>query len=269
VIVVGERVNATGKKVKKAIESKDAGFLSGLIKAQDEAGADYIDLNVGTGGGSGEAEIGNMRWLIDLALEATGKDLCIDSADPEVIRAAAGHLGGRRGWMLNSINGKQESLEAMLPVIEEYRPPFVALAMDDNGIAKDVGGRMSVCEKLFAEVQRRDIDPGLVYFDPLVLPLVTDVTQAQVTCEGIRQIRESFPGAKTIVGLSNISHSLPGRELVNRGFLITAMMNGLDAAIIDPTRQQMREALAVGAALSGRDRHCRRYTRAYRKGQLG
>ena len=267
-IVVGERVNATGKKVKTAIENKDAEFLSGLIRAQDEAGADYIDLNVGTGTGSGEIEISNMRWLIDLALEATEKDLCIDSADPEVIQAAVGHLRGRRGWMLNSISGKKESLETILPIIDKYRPPFVALAMDDNGIAKDIGGRMDACEKIYVEVRRRLIDPELVFFDPLVLPLVTDVTQAQVTCEGIRHIKERFPEVKTIVGLSNISHGLPGRDLINRGFLIAAMMNGLDAAIIDPTSPQMLEALAVGTVLAGRDRHCRRYTRAYRKGLL-
>jgi 5-methyltetrahydrofolate--homocysteine methyltransferase len=268
VIVVGERINATSKTVKTAIEKKDARLLSMLIKDQEEAGADYVDLNVGTGAGAGEIEAANMRWLIDLALETTGKDLCIDSADPEVILAAVGHLRGRRGWMLNSINGKRESLDAVLPIIEKYHPPFVALAMDDDGIAKDVAGRMRVCEKIFAEVQRRDIGPGLVHFDPLVLPLVTDVTQARVTCECIRQIKDRFAEVKTIVGLSNISHGLPGRELVNRGFLISAMMSGLDAAIIDPTRPQMREALVVGSALSGRDRHCRRYTRAYRQGRL-
>jgi 5-methyltetrahydrofolate--homocysteine methyltransferase len=266
---VGERINATSRTVKTAIENKDARLLSMLIKDQEEAGADYIDLNVGTGAGSAEIEAANMRWLVDLALEATGKDLCIDSADPEVIQAAVGHLRGRRGWMLNSINGKRESLDAVLPVIEKYHPPFVALAMDDDGIAKDAAGRMKVCEKIFAEVEKRRIDPGLVHFDPLVLPLVTDVTQAQVTCECIKLIKERFSEAKTIVGLSNISHGLPGRELINRGFLIAAMMNGLDAAIVDPTRPQMHEALAVGAALSGRDRHCRRYTRAYRKGRLG
>jgi 5-methyltetrahydrofolate--homocysteine methyltransferase len=265
---VGERVNATGKKVKTAIEEKDAEFLAGLIQAQDEAGADYIDLNVGTGTGSNEKEISDVRWLVDLALEATEKNLCIDSADPAVIRAAVGHLRGRRGWMLNSINGKKISLETILPLIEKYRPPFVALAMDDNGIAKDARGRLDVCERIFVEVRRRIIDPGLVFFDPLVMPLATDVTQAQVTCECIRQIKERFPGSKTIVGLSNISHGLPGRELVNRGFLIAAMMNGLDAAILDPTSSQMQEALAVGAALSGRDRHCRRYARVYRRGLL-
>ena len=170
--------------------------------------------------------------------------------------------------MLNSISGKKESLETILPIIDKYRPPFVALAMDDDGIAKDIGGRMDACEKIYVEVRRRLIDPELVFFDPLVLPLVTDVTQAQVTCGCIRHVKERFPEVKTIVGLSNISHGLPGRDLINRGFLIAAMMNGLDAAIIDPTSPQMLEALAVGAALAGRDRHCRRYTRAYRKGLL-
>jgi 5-methyltetrahydrofolate--homocysteine methyltransferase len=267
-IVIGEKVNATGKKVKDAIEKKDREFLAGLIKAQDEAGADYIDLNVGTGEGNGEVEISNIRWLIDLALETTEKDLCIDSADPEVIRAAVDNLRGRRGWMLNSISGKKDSMEKILPLLEEYHIPFVALSMDDKGIARDAQGRLDVCKAIFTEVRRRGIDAGLVFFDPLVMPLVTDVNQAKVACECVRQIKERFPGSKTIVGLSNVSHGLPGRERINRGFLIAAMMNGLDAAILDPTSPQTQEALAVGKALSGRDRHCRRYARACRQEHL-
>jgi 5-methyltetrahydrofolate--homocysteine methyltransferase len=171
--------------------------------------------------------------------------------------------------MINSIKGEAESLEALLPLVGTYRVPFVALAMDEQGIARDVAGRLKVCDNIHQEVKKRDIDPALIYFDPLVMPLAADCSQAVVTCDCIREIKRRFPGANTIVGLSNVSHGLPHRKAINQGFLVSALMCGLDAAIVDPTHQEIRKAVLVGRALAGRDRHCLRYTRAKRREQRG
>ncbi len=265
-IVVGEKVNATRGAVKRAVRERDGEFLARLVREQDEAGATYIDLNVGTGLGAPGQELDDMRWLIDLALDATGKDLCVDSSDPEVLRGGIAHLAGRRGAMLNSVNGERRSLEAILPTIEEHRVPFVALAMDEGGIPADAERRLAICGAIHDEVVRRGIDPALVFFDPLVIPLVTDVQQAQVTFTCLREIKRRFPAARTTLGLSNISHGLPGRAAVNQAFLVGAIVSGLDAAIMDPCNRGMRRALLLGEALAGRDRHCRRYARAHRKG---
>lgn len=268
-IVIGELVNATRKKIKKAVQEHDADHLAGVIQAQAEAGAHYIDLNAGTGSGSSDQEVSDMKWLIDLALDKSDKKLTIDSADPAVIRAAAEHLGGRREWMLNSIKGTSEALDSLLPLVKEHDVPFVALAMDESGIARDMETRLGVCGKIFAAVEKLGIDPARIFFDPLVMPLATDVTQAGVTCTCIRRIKESLHGARTVVGLSNISHGLPRRGVLNQGFLIACLMHGLDAAIIDPTNHNMQVGLAVGKALAGKDRHCRGYARAFKQGLLG
>jgi len=265
-IVIGEKVNATRAAVKRALQERDGTFLADLVRAQDEAGATYIDLNVGTGSGVADQERSDMRWLIDLALEATEKDLCIDSSDPEVLRESVAYLAGRRGALLNSVNGERRSLEAILPTVAEHRVPFIALAMDEAGIPPDAGRRLEICGAIHAEVVRRGIDPSLIFFDPLLIPLVTDTTQAQTTYECLREIKRRFPASKSTLGLSNISHGLPGRPAVNQAFLIGAVISGLDSAIMDPCNRGMSRALLLGEALAGRDRHCRRYARAHKKG---
>jgi len=267
-IVIGEKVNATRKAVKKAILDHDPAPLGKMIREQDEAGADYIDLNAGTGSGSKDQEVEDMKWLIDLALENTEKELCIDSADPAVLASAGAHLGKRRGWMLNSVKGEEASMKEILPLAAEHGVPFVALAMDEDGIPKDAEGRLKVCGRIFEEAKALSIEPGNLFFDPLVIPVVTDTNQARVTLEAVRDIPKRFEGAKTVLGLSNISHGLPKRALVNRAFLTMAVMNGLDAAIVDPTFRGLMSALFASELLAGRDRRCRKYTRAFRKGLL-
>lgn len=268
-IIIGEKVNATRKRVKHALEQRDQEWLRDLVTVQTEAGARYIDLNVGTGSGSAAEEIEAMRWLIDLALDATDKPLCIDSADPKVLEAAAAHLAGKRDWMLNSIKGEQQALDEILPLVAEHGVPFVALAMDEDGIARDVETRLQVCHKIFAAAEARGIEGGKIFFDPLVMPVVTDISQGRVTCECLRAIDQQLPDCKTVLGLSNVSHGLPARKQLNQGFLISALMFGLDAAILDPTDSAIRAGVAIGEALAGKDRNCRRYARAYRQGLLG
>ncbi len=264
-IVIGEKINATRKKIKQAIENHDAVYLADVIKKQAEAGADYIDLNAGIGSGSASQEISDMKWLIDLTLETTEKKICIDSADSQVLVSAAYHINGRRSWMLNSVKADMQSMQILLPLIAEHGAPFIALAMGEQGIARDVRGRIEACEKIFHEVTQRAIEPSLVFFDPLVMPLSTDGSQGKVACACIREIKNRFRETKTIVGLTNISHGLPGRAAINQAFLIAAMMSGLDAAIIDPTLAEMKNAVLLGNALAGHDRHCLRYARASRR----
>ena len=122
-------------------------------------------------------------------------------------------------------------------------------------------------EVLHQAVKSKEIDPALIYFDPLVMPLATDCSQAVITCDCIREIKRRFPTTHTIVGLSNVSHGLPDRQTINQGFLTSALMCGLDAAIVDPTHKGIQKAVLVGRALAGRDRHCLRYTRATRRAQ--
>jgi 5-methyltetrahydrofolate--homocysteine methyltransferase len=268
VIVIGEKVNATRRSIREALQTRDEAFLASVIGEQAEAGADYIDLNVGTGSGSREQEFEDMTWLIDIALGVTEKSLCLDSADGAVLRHGGGHIAGRRPWMLNSVKGEEESLAEILPIVAEFDVPFIALAMNEDGIPRDADTRLEICRRIHEEAQTRGIGPERIFFDPLAMPLVTDVTQAGVTYECLRRIKKEFPGAKTTLGLSNISHGLPGRTLLNGTFLAGAVVSGLDSAILDPTRKEIMAVFYAAEAVAGRDRHCRRYARAHKKGLL-
>lgn len=266
-IIIGERVNATRKRIRTAIEQKDAAAIKDEIVIQDTAGADYLDLNAGTGSGDLQQEKDDLCWLIDLALECTDKKLVLDAASPQVLQHAAQHLDGRRPWMLNSITGElgSESL-AIIELASRYQVPLIALAMDKGGIPPAADKRLAICEAILGEGEKRGLAAELIYFDPLVIPLSTAGNQALVTFQTIRRIGELFPGAQTTMGLSNISHGLKKRYLINGSFLTTAICCGLSSAICDPTQKSMQRAVIMGNLLAGRDKFCRKYSRAVRTG---
>lgn len=267
-IIIGERINATRTSIARAIEERDEEHIRHEIRIQDEAGAHWIDLNAGTGQGDRDQESTDLHWLIDLALGTTEKGLCLDASDPQVLCRAVHHLDGRRPAILNSVNGEPERLDTVIPLAVSSRCPVIALAMDSEGIPRDVERRMEIAQAIGTRAFEAGIPEEDLWFDPLALPLSADVSQALVTFETLRAIRRDFPGAHTTLGLSNVSHGLPRRRLVNEAFLIAALSHGLDSAICDPTRAGVRQAITLGTLIAGGDRLCRRYTRRVRTGEL-
>lgn len=267
-IIIGERINATRKPIARAINDLDEGHIAEEVKAQDETKSEYIDLNGGTDGADREREIANLAWLIDIALRTTEKKFALDSSDPAVLEAGLAHLNGRREVMLNSVNGEPDRLEQMMPVAAKHHCPVIALAMDANGIPKTADERLAVCESIASAAEKSGVPEAHLFFDPLVLPLVSDATQVRITLDTLRRIKARFPEAKTTMGVSNVSHGLPKRTAINEALLITALASGLDSAICDPTRDGIRRAIALGDLLAGNDRHCRRYSRQARKGEI-
>jgi 5-methyltetrahydrofolate--homocysteine methyltransferase len=140
--------------------------------------------------------------------------------------------------------------------------------MDDTGIPSEAADRVAVCEAIAAAARNAGVPEDHLLFDPLVLPMCSDINQAQVTFSTLRALKRRFPEVKTTLGLSNVSHGLPDRARVNHAFLLTALANGLDSAICDPTREGILEAITLGELLAGKDKHCRRYTRRVRKGEI-
>jgi 5-methyltetrahydrofolate--homocysteine methyltransferase len=268
VILIGEKINASRKSIRMAICDRDAGSIEQVIRAQDEAGADYIDLNAGTGSGDREQEAKDLAWLVDVALDCTEKKLALDSSDSAVLRRTADHLAGRRAWMLNSINGEQDHLDELLPAAVEHAVPVIALAMDERGIPGEPSVRVAICERIFEAATAAGVDPEQLFFDPLVLPVSTNVTYGSVMLTTLRTLKERLGQAKTTLGLSNVSHGLPRRPLINQAFLIAALSHGLDSAICDPTDPTIRQAVLLGNLVAGRDRYCRRFTRAVRQGTI-
>ena len=265
-IVIGERINASRKSIREAIGARDDEVIRSEIQRQDKAGADYIDLNAGTGSGSVDDEKRDLCRLVDIALDATAKKIVLDAADPQVIRAAALHLDGRRDWMLNSIKCEEHAAREGLAVVGEFNVPFIALAMGGEGIPPTVEQRLTLCESLLSLMSKENIAPDTVYFDPLVLPVSTDESQPMVTFETIRRIRENFPSSHCTMGLSNVSYGLPKRVFVNSAFLLIALGYGLDSVICDPGNSEISRALVLGALLTGQDRFCRKYSRVVRRG---
>ncbi len=265
-IIIAERVNASRPGIWKAIRDRDKETIVKEITNQDKAGAEYIDLNAGTGSGETSEEIDDLRWLIDCALECTEKKFSVDTADPEVLKAGVEHLDGRRPWMLNSIKAEDKLMEETLPFAAQHGAPVIALAMDESGIPTTAERRVAVCKRIRDAAAEAGVAEKQLFFDALAFPIATDVTQGPVTLETIRRIKKELPSSKTTLGLSNVSHGLPKRAHVNRAFLVAAFVCGLDSALCDPTRPSVAKGIALGELVSGHDKYCRKYTRAARGG---
>ena len=263
-IVIGEKINATRSSVREIIEKRQVEKLTELARRQADAGAAYIDVNVGTGKGTRRDEINAMKWAVSEINGVLEKPLCIDSADSAVLEAGLEAMDGRPA-MINSTNADEKMLSSVLPLARRFESPVVALAMDDEGIPKTVEGRLNACKVIAEACEKNDVPIGSVFFDPLVLPVSTDSSQGRVTLDTLAAIKKELPEAKTTMGLSNISFGLLGRPLLNVAFLQMAQFAGLDAAIMDPLNKDMMQAARTGDALLGKDRHFRKYSRTLRK----
>ena len=263
-IVIGEKINATRSAVRDIIEQRRASPLVDLARQQAAAGAMYIDVNVGTGKGTRQDEIEAMQWAVTTLNTVVEKPLCIDSADAAVLEAGLEAMDGKPA-MINSTKADTKYLASVLPLAERFGAPVVALAMDAKGIPETVEGRINACHMIAEGCRKYNVPITSVFFDPLVLPISTDARQGKVTLDTLAAIKANFPGARTTMGLSNISFGLPGRTLLNAAFLQMAICAGLDAAIMDPLNEDMMQAARTGDALMGKDRHFRKYSHALRK----
>jgi 5-methyltetrahydrofolate--homocysteine methyltransferase len=261
--IIGEKINGTRKTVAKAIAERDAEFIQGLAKNQVEAGAHWLDINAGT---LPAREAEDLTWLIQLVQSVTDVPLCLDSANPEALRAVMKEV--KKTPMINSISGEVARLSGILPIVSENGCEVIALCMDEQGIPATVEARLDVARKIFVETRRAGVPDEKLYFDPLVMTIATNTEAGQINLNTMRAVREEFPQAHISCGLSNVSFGLPVRALVNRTFLVLALQAGMDTAIIDPNDRELQAAMRAADLLLGRDKHCLNYTRAFRAGLL-
>ncbi|MDH3542301.1 MAG: dihydropteroate synthase [Desulfobulbaceae bacterium] len=262
-IFIAEKINGSIPSAKEIIEQKDTTKLLALVEVQALAGADYIDVNVGTGSGNQLDEIEAMHWAVTSIQEKFDVPLCIDSADPKVLAAGLAARDGRPA-LINSTKGSDKYIAAIVPLASEYNAPLVCLAMDEDGIPKTVDKRVAACEKIAVACVKNGVALENLYFDPLVLPVATDVQQGLVTLDTIRAIKKSLPQSKTVMALSNISFGLPQRKIFNTAFFHMAIFAGLDGAILNVLDHELVGGAKTAEAIMGRDRHCRRYSRFWR-----
>ena len=266
-LVIGEKINASNRSVGEAIAKRDSDFVANLAKAQADAGADYIDVNAGSGKDSGRNETDTIEWLVEVVQTATDKPLAIDSESANVIEAALRKYRGEK-LMINSVTAEKSRLDSIGSLAAKHQASLVALAMGEEGIPDTVEKRLAACDIIMAHLTQLGMPAEQVFFDPLVLPISVDSSQGLVTLKTVEQIKSRYPAAKTVMGLSNISFGLPERKLINRNFLLMAAYAGLDAAILDPLDARMMSLTKVADLLTGKDAMCRGYLRAHRRGMI-
>ena len=256
--IIGERINPTGKKrMKQALLDGDFDYLRGEAISQTEAGADILDVNVGTPG-INEAEV--LPQAVQAILEVTDLPLQLDSSDPAALEAALRIYPGKP--IVNSVNGKAESLKTVLPLVRHYGAAIVGLTLDENGIPTSAAERFGIGERILKEAQQLGIPKEDVFLDCLTLTASTGENGPSETLRAVRRVREEL-GLQTVLGVSNISFGLPNRPLINRNFLCMALTNGLTLPIMNPMAEGMTDTVRAYRMLAGFDVNCENFIAAY------
>jgi cobalamin-dependent methionine synthase I len=262
-IVVGELINASRKAIAAAIQAQDAAYIQQVATDEQEAGANYIDVNAGIFVGQ-EAEY--LTWLVKTVQAVVDIPCCIDSPDPRSIEQA---LAEHRGTaMINSISLEKERYELLLPVVAGTDLKVVALCMSDEGMPETTEARLRIADKLINALVANKVPLDNIYVDPLVQPIGTNSCFGIEFLNAIEAITTNFQGVHTMCGLSNISFGLPNRKFMNQMFAVMAIAKGLDGLIINPLDKAMMASLITAETLRGRDDFCMKYLKAHRKGAL-
>ncbi len=253
-LIIGERINPTGKsKFKQALRDHDMEYIYKVGLEQEEKGADILDVNVGLPEIDEPAlmqeAVAGIQAIIDLPLQ-------IDTSDTEAMERGLRYYNGKP--MLNSVNGKKESMESVFPIAKKYGAVLVCLCLDESGIPETVEGRLAVARKIVKTAAEYGIPKKNLVMDALVLTISTGKENANVTLETLRRIRYEM-GLHTVLGVSNISFGLPARANINTAFFTMAMNNGLSAGIVNPSSEQMMAAYYSFNALIGEDDQCMTY----------
>ena len=247
--VIGERINPTGKKrFQQALRENDIDYILERAIEQQDAGADILDVNVGL---PGIDEPAMMTRVVKALQSVTDLPLQIDSSDPAAIEAGLRAVNGKA--IVNSVNGRREVLEAVLPLCKKYGAAVVGLCMDESGIPADWRGRADIARRILDAALSYGIPREDVYIDCLTLTVSVQQEQARETLRALRWVKEEL-GLHTVLGVSNISFGLPARETVTASFLTQALYAGLDLPILNPNLQAVMDAVAAFRVLSGEDR---------------
>ena len=253
-VIIGERINPTGKKLfKQALRSGDGDYILREGILQEEKGAHILDVNVGLP----EIDEASVLKSSVLALQkVTCLPLQIDTTDPVALEGAMRVYNGKP--LVNSVNGKQESIDTVLPLVKKYGGAVVALTLDEDGIPVTAEGRLKVAEKIVVAAEKIGIPRRDIIVDPLTLPVSAQPDAAEVTLDALSLISNTL-GVKTVLGVSNVSFGLPQRNIINSTFYTMALERGLSAGIINPCSEDMMKSYDAFCALKGYDLNCESY----------
>ncbi len=272
-ILIAERINGMFTDVKQAIVDKDKKVIQQLAQKQTEAGAAYLDVNVGTAAADQQ---GTMQWLVETIQSAEGgcsTPLCLDSQKPAVIAAGLKVVNADNGVILNSapLNRKndEEILDKYIEMAEQAGPKagIIALTMDKNGVPQDVDTRVAIAAEIVSKAMEKGFDPQRLYIDPIVLPVKVPNAQVQPgnILSAIDQIRFlADPPPHITVGLSNLSQGATERSLINRVFLAMAVSYGLDSAIVDVLDEKLIDVVATAELLMNKQIYSDSFLKVYK-----
>ena len=268
-ILIGERINGMFKDVKQAIAEKNKQVIQDLAKSQMEAGATYLDLNVGTAAADQE---GTMQWLVETIQETSSAPLALDSQKPTVIEAGLKVINADNGVLLNStpLNKKtdEDSLEKFIEMAIKAGPKvsIIGLTMDKNGVPQDMDTRVAIAAEIVQKAMEKEFDMHRLFIDPIVLPVKVPNAQTQPqnvlgTMEQIQYLAD--PAPHITLGLSNISQGTMERSLINRIFLAMAVSRGLDSAIVDVLDTNLMNVLATAEMLMNKQIYSDSFLKVY------
>lgn len=248
IAVIGERINPTGKpKLKAALRAGDLDYLVGEAVSQQECGADVLDVNVGL---PELDEPAVLTAAVDKLAATVTLPLVIDSSDPVAVEAAVRGYAGKP--LINSVNGKRENLDAVLPIVKKYGCAVIGLALDEDGIPPTAEGRYAVAERIVAETDRYGIPRTDVVIDCLTMACATNQSEALEILHAITMVKDRL-GVRTVLGVSNISFGLPQRNMVNSTFLAAAFGCGLDMPILNPKAKRYVDTVNTFRVLNCQD----------------
>ncbi len=268
-ILIGERINGMFEDVKQAITGKNKQVIQSLAKRQTEAGASYLDVNVGTAAADQE---GTMQWLVETIQETCSTGLSLDSQKPNVIAAGLKVINADNGVLLNStpLNKKsdEEVLDKFIEMANQAGPKvsIIALTMDKNGVPQDTDTRVAIAAEIVQKAMEKGFGTQKLFIDPIVLPV--KVPNAQVQPGNILGAMEQIqyladPAPHMTIGLSNLSQGTKERSLINRVFLAMAISRGLDSAIVDVLDQKLMDVVATVEVLMNKQLYSDSYLKVY------
>jgi 5-methyltetrahydrofolate--homocysteine methyltransferase len=257
-VLIGERINPTGKKkLAEGLKAGDLEIIRSEAVAQVQAGADILDVNVGT---FGVDEVALLPRAVQAVMDIVDAPLCIDSNNLAALEAAVRIYKGKP--LVNSVTGEERSLTRVLPLVREYEAAVIGLVQDDEGIPKDAGRRVSIARKIVNRAEAIGIDRKDVIIDCLAFAVGADTSSGPAVMEAIRTIKAEL-GVNMTLGASNISFGLPDRELINNAFVAMAIAAGITCLITDAAK--VRSTVVAADLILGRDKHARRYIETYRQ----
>lgn len=253
-VLIGERINPTGKKrFKQALLENDIPYILSEGLRQEERGVHLLDVNVGLP----DIDEGEMLEKVVTELQTvTDLPLQIDTSDPVAMERALRRYNGKA--MINSVSGKEETMEAVFPLVKKYGGLVVALTLDEKGIPHSAEGRFEIAKRILDKAKEYGIDRKDIVFDTLAMTVSADTGSALVTLDALERIKKEL-GCHTSLGVSNISFGLPGRDMVNGTFFAMALERGLSAAIMNPHSAEMMKTYYTYKVLKGLDENCKEY----------